>query len=521
MTILMTDCFSNRPLVAGPLAACSPVIAALLRGAVSVALVLAVISAVGTERAVAEDRVTSSGLVTLSRQLAQGDAAANRTREQLFKLAFAEQKRLLTESEQRLAAAERRQEELKAAFDANEEQLTELETVLAQRTGTLGEVFGVAKENARELVPMLLDSMTGANYPDRAQILEFAESKRIPTLNELQLLLEQLNLELEATGQSVQFPVAVIAADGRKVAQNVRRFGVFSAVNDRGEYLLWDIQQQALRVLNTQPHKTFDAAAGDDARSVQVLIDPSRGELFALLDRLPKLSERIQQGGTVGYLIIILGILGVIVALVQLARIVLMNSKVRQQLNQPGQLSANNPLGRVLLAMQGQMAANSGQEYRDLSLAEQHNLERCADEAILQELPKLEWGQSLVKLLAAVAPLLGLLGTVIGMILTFQSITLFGTSDPKLMANGISQALTTTVLGLIVAIPLLFAHSTLVAQAKRLVQVLQEKSLAALVASVERYSTTDRPTSSSTDKSTNNSTNNCTNKTTDNHGDRG
>ena len=83
---------------------------------------------------------------------------------------------------------------------------------------------------------------------------------------------------------------------------------------------------------------------------------------------------------------------------------------------------------------------------------------------------------------ANTATLLGLLGTVTGMIATFQSITLFGTGDPKLMAGGISQALITTVLGLIAAIPLLLLHNFVATRSKDLVQILEERS-AGMVAS--------------------------------------
>ncbi|MCV6605673.1 MAG: MotA/TolQ/ExbB proton channel family protein, partial [Porticoccaceae bacterium] len=193
---------------------------------------------------------------------------------------------------------------------------------------------------------------------------------------------------------------------------------------------------------------------------------PSRGQLFMLLDREPRLLERIQQGGNVGYLILALGALGLLVSLYQVLRMVMSEIKVAAQLRRPEKLSVKNALGRVLLAAQQTGSA----EQRELKV----------DEAILQELPGIERGQSFVKLLAAVAPLLGLLGTVIGMIATFQSITLFGTSDPKLMAGGISQALMTTVLGLVVAIPLLFCHSYLATRSRRLTQILQEKSLGLL-----------------------------------------
>jgi biopolymer transport protein ExbB len=197
-----------------------------------------------------------------------------------------------------------------------------------------------------------------------------------------------------------------------------------------------------------------------------VVVDPSRGNLLALLAQTPDLKARIAQGGLVGYIILSLGGIGLLVALWKLMTTITVELSVRKQLRQPQQAHSNNPLGRVM------QAGESGRTTDETELR--------VDEALLKEAPILERGLTLLKLVAAVAPLLGLLGTVTGMIGTFQSITLFGTGDPKLMAGGISQALMTTVLGLCVAIPLLFCHSLLAARSRRLLQLLQQKGLALL-----------------------------------------
>jgi biopolymer transport protein ExbB len=138
-----------------------------------------------------------------------------------------------------------------------------------------------------------------------------------------------------------------------------------------------------------------------------------------------------------------------------------------------GNPRAGNPLGRVLLAV------------KDVPLEEEELLQLALDEAVLLELPALERGNGVIKLLAATSPLLGLLGTVTGMILTFQAISLFGTGDPKLMAGGISQALVTTVLGLVVAIPLLFSHSVIAYVSRALIQRLDEQCAGVLARTAE------------------------------------
>jgi biopolymer transport protein ExbB len=142
-----------------------------------------------------------------------------------------------------------------------------------------------------------------------------------------------------------------------------------------------------------------------------------------------------------------------------------------RDISRPGQA---NPLGRVLAAVEG------------IPLQEEELLQLKLDEAVLAEIPALERGNGLIKLLAATSPLLGLLGTVTGMILTFQAISLFGSGDPKLMAGGISQALVTTVLGLVVAIPLLFGHSLINALSRSMIQRLDEQCAGVLARNAER-----------------------------------
>ena len=196
---------------------------------------------------------------------------------------------------------------------------------------------------------------------------------------------------------------------------------------------------------------------------VRGVIDPSMGQLLGLLVQTPNLIERVDQGGVVGYTIIGAAILGVLVGTWKLFSLYMTQMAVSGQMRKK-KASKGNPLGRVMMAYD----ANRDADVETVSLK--------LDDAILKEVPKLEGGLNLVKVLAAVAPLMGLLGTVIGMIQTFQAITLFGTGDPKLMAGGISVALMTTVLGLIAAIPLLLLHSFAASSSRRTSQILEEQA---------------------------------------------
>ena len=403
------------------------------------------------------------------RQFQREDARENKQREQAFGKELTEQQQQLDNTRARLAKAQQRQEELKLQFDNNEAMLQELTEKLRQRSGQLGEVFGVVKQNARELQGQLQDSLVSAQLPARGEALAFADSKRIPTLEELETFWFVLQQEMTESGRVAAFETDIIGADGTHQTANVVRIGTFTAVTDQGRYLNYLPGSEQLVELPRQPSLTDQqaAAAFVAGNAEGMMFDPTRGSLLALLDQMPSLEERIHQGGSVGYIILALGAIGLLVALWRLLRLLLIDAGVRRQLKKPDQLSDRNPLGRVLLAA----------ENKALPLEE---LELHLDEAIMREAPRLERGQNLIKLLAAVAPLLGLLGTVTGMIGTFQSITLFGTSDPKLMAGGISQALITTVFGLIVAIPLLFSHSLLSSRSRALLMILQQKSLGVL-----------------------------------------
>ena len=192
-------------------------------------------------------------------------------------------------------------------------------------------------------------------------------------------------------------------------------------------------------------------------------LDPTSGVILSSLVQSPNLGERINQGGIVGYVIISLGLLGLLLSLERLISLTIAGQKVKAQLKRDT-ATDDNALGRVLQVYQSNRAVDT------------ETLELKLGEAILKETPALQRGILFIKVISVVAPLLGLLGTVTGMINTFQAITLFGTGDPKTMAGGISQALVTTVLGLTVAIPMVLLHTIVSGRSRTITQILQEQT---------------------------------------------
>jgi len=406
------------------------------------------------------------------------DAQQRNERERDFLKASNRQKQLLAEAREQLARERGRSDGLQQSFKANEKKVSELERELQQRTGNLGELFGSVRQAGKDLSGLLQESPVSVQYPGRAAWLaQIGERKALPDMAELEKLWLTVQQEIVESGRVVRFPAQIVGEDGVSSQRDVVRAGLFASVAGR-DYLRYQPQAERFVVLSRQPEDD-DRDLAEELAAVSegfadLALDPTRGVLLGLLVEMPDLAERIQQGGAVGYVIIVLAIAGILIGVARLGYLTIISTRVKVQLANPDQPSMNNPLGRILT-----VAVED-------SRADVQNLELHLDEAILRETPRLVRGENLLKLLAGVAPLLGLLGTVVGMIITFQSISLFGTGDPKLMASGISQALITTAQGLIAAVPLLFLHNLVASRSRALVQLLEQQTAGIIAMSREQ-----------------------------------
>ena len=377
------------------------------------------------------------------------------------------QQLLLDAARAEISKQEQLSTQLKAQLTASQQQTSKLEADLSDRSGTLTELFAVARLVAGDLKANLKNSLISAEFPDRSdQLAAIADNKALPNINQLEQLWFTLQQEMTESGKVVHYDSEVSSPAGERRNARVIRVGTFNALAD-GRYLRYSPETRQLQDLPRQPGSKFVDLAEDiaDAKSgqVDIGIDPTRGVILGMLIQTPDVFERLDQGGAIGYITMALGVIGLIYGVFRLIELSLTGKKMLRQLNS-AEISEDNPLGRVLAVAD----KSAGQET--------DNLELLLDEAITREVPALEKGIAMIKLLAAVAPLLGLLGTITGMIVTFQSISLFGTGDPKLMAGGISQALVTTMQGLCVAIPLLFLHSLTASRSRVLIQILDEQT---------------------------------------------
>ncbi len=442
-----------------------------------IACVLAATSAWGEDKAKTLDellRLVQSAKVNESREHSQREAEFRKAKDQ--------QAQLLSNAKGIKAAEERRSDQLEKSFADNELRVEVLRTQLDKRLGTLKELFGHLTSAAGDARASLEQSVVSVQYPGRTAFLDeliakMSSNTKLPSLAEIERLWYEINREMVASGQVVKFPAEVITVDGEQVTKEVVRIGVFNLVAD-GQYLGYTPTTGVLAELARQPRALTGGAADLQTATegfTRVGIDPTGpsggGLLNALIDT-PTLVEKWHQGAEVGYIITGVGLFAIALALWRFMVLLGVSRKVNAQLNS-AEASADNPLGRVLKVAEAHPGSDA--ESTELRL----------HEAVLKERPAIETGLNLLKIIAMVAPLLGLLGTVTGMIVVFQQITIFGAGDPKMMAGGISQALVTTVLGLVVAIPTVLMHTFVNGYAQRVLHILEEQSAGIVARKVE------------------------------------
>ncbi len=420
----------------------------------------------------ASNMITADELLQQVRNGYMQDIKENAERIHQFKQNKNRQKKLLSDMKVEQVRQESRSKKLEAEFEKNEVIVTKQEKLLSDRLGSLKELFGVIRQTSSDAIGLFDNSLTRIQFPDRSDFTKqlaqkMGEINRLASMKEIEQLWFEMQREIIESGKVVTVNIPVVGADGVVSKRDVTRVGVFNLLAD-GKYFRLIPETGNVVELPRQPRGRYLEKVENFLRQSEgmypVAVDPSRGQLLTLLMRTPNLFERIEQGGVIGYVILLIGSIALLVALERLINLARIKLSVRRQIDsidQPG----DNPLGHILNV------------YHSNRTHDVESLELKLGEAILKELPAVSKRLLLLKIIAVVAPLLGLLGTVTGMIITFQAITLFGTGDPKLMAGGISTALVTTVMGLCVAIPTVLLHTLIASQSKRITEVLEEQSV--------------------------------------------
>lgn len=441
-------------------------------------LIAAATLAVVASGAYAQQANTLQGLLDQVKKNRVSEARVNQQREAEFQSARADKQAMLNKAKADLKAEQARGDRLAKQFSDNEVTLNEKAAELDQATGTLGEMFGVVRQASSEAYGRISTSIVSAQYAGRDAFLSemASESKGLPNIQELEDLWFALQTEMTESGQVVRFTTDVVNLDGGTSQQEVVRVGTFNLVSEQG-YLAYDSEAKVVQPLGRQPDGHLVSSSrdlvGSNSGVVGFFADPSQGAILGLLKQKATMSERYHAGGVVGYVITGMLAIGLLIGLYKMITLTAQGGKIRAQLKNPGNPSDSNALGRILKVYQENKGADAS------------NLELKLDEAILRELPSIESGINVIKIFAAIAPLLGLLGTVLGMIATFQTITLFGTGDPRMMAGSISMALVTTAQGIIAALPLILTHSIVASRSKSIIHILDEQTAGIIAAHSE------------------------------------
>ncbi|GAB5379416.1 MAG: MotA/TolQ/ExbB proton channel family protein [Aliiglaciecola sp.] len=435
-----------------------------------------------TSNLVAQEKALD--LDALLKQLEQGQFQQNQQnveREREFAQKRSEQDQMLRDASRQRDNELALSSQLETQYEENEFKIADLKSAVDTRLGSLKELFGALQQTAGDTKNKFFGSVVSAQIPGRAQFLDelaqsMGKSSKLASIEEIERVWFELQREMTESGKVTRFTTDVVEAGGAKINKEVVRVGSFALISD-GKYLDYEGATNSVFELVRQPADRFTNSAANLQNSsgevIQFGLDPTGGTIMRLLVNAPNLEERIHQGDLVGYIIIAVGAIGIFVAVWRFIVLTSVSNKVRRQLKSDT-FKDDNPLGRVMLVKDKYPQADT------------EALELHLTEAILGEVPKLGRFLTLVKMIAVVAPLGGLLGTVTGMIVTFQQITLFGTGDPKIMAGGISSALITTVLGLVVAIPTTLLFALLNTQSKNIIYILQEQAAGVIAERAER-----------------------------------
>ena len=294
-------------------------------------------------------------LAEIVRQAASSEGQINQEREAQFLRERDNQRNLLAKAKAEQKREEKRSDDLKSEYDRLERELAELTTVLQERMGNLGELFGIVRQASGDIQAALNDSMVSAQRPARGVFLsELAQRKALPNVQELRTVWSRMVTEIAESGKVVKFNTTVERANGAKEEMEVVRIGVFNAVSN-GSFLDWNSSKSTdnLIELARQPAARFQSMAKDlqDAEpgeTTAMAVDFTRGQILRAVVQSKTPVERVKEdGGPVGYVIISVGIFGLLLCLWKAFVLYTTGGKMHKQLKNET-ASKNNPLGRVM-----------------------------------------------------------------------------------------------------------------------------------------------------------------------------
>lgn len=401
-----------------------------------------------------------------------------------------------------VAALKQRNDRLTAEVDALDRQRSDLAETeqaldgrLAETDSMVREMVGAVRVNAKDLEGLLAQSPQSAlRPPDLGFLRDIADQALFPGMADIRRMVDMLHDYIRSSGQVRRNRGTIVDRCGHETEAEVLVLGNFTTAYRTAEetgFLHYSPDSRKLFALSRLPARGMQKQIDGylDGRSEAVPMDISRGGALRQLTHQLRLWQQVPQGGPIVIPILLILVVGLIIVAERTYFL------WRRRMDAEGLMARLDHLVRegrwdacreLCAAQVGKPVARvlaAGLKYGRMARAE---MENALQEAILKEVPPMERLLSTLGMLAAIAPLLGLLGTVTGMIGTFHVITLHGTGDPRMMSGGISEALVTTMLGLAVAIPIMLAHTLLSRGVDNMVGNMEEKAVA-LINMVDRH----------------------------------
>lgn len=390
-------------------------------------------------------------------------------------------------------AAKTKLEQLKKSIAANQERITfltgeniKLEEEYASQESDINELSGAVRVTAGDLKVMLTTSMYTARNPERLEkLVPLLDTKRFPGIDDMQNIASLYFKEARLTaGIDIQ-EMDFISSTGENVSGKVLTLGGFTAAYELDKqtgFLNYSNDTLKLYALPADPSFNIRKALTKymNGNADSVYIDISRGEALRQITNKQSLQEQIKQGGVIVWPILGLALIAVLIGFERGFFLRRVHANTDVVMGKVNNLAAkgdweqcNKIVGTKKIPVYNVMRSGL-----DARFENRETLESILQESILKELPKLERFLPMLNIMGAISPLLGLLGTVTGMISTFHVITLYGTGDPRMMSGGISTALITTMVGLGVAIPIMLLYTFLTRQVEHVIGDMEEKAVA-------------------------------------------
>ena len=355
------------------------------------------------------------------------------------------------------------------------------------------------RATCKDAISVSRDNPITAEYPDRKEVLDkIANSKRFPGMNWIKALVEFYFSEMEESGRIVRRNGNFIGPDGRETSGEILRIGRFTTYyrlpNGDVGFLKPEADGTRLDAVQGEAPSRYLRQISDyfDKKSDILPIDLSSGNEFLQWTKSQTFGDWLATGGPIMYVILVVGIIAVLIGL---ERIFVLSTKSKASEQFMAQLKelANQGNWKEAKALCSSKSRVPTCQMLDAALEHvgysQDVMENALQESILRQVPKLERFLPTLALLAVIAPLLGLLGTVQGMIQTFKIITEVGTGNPTLLASGISVALYTTYFGLMIAVPIMVVHHIFKSRVEKIVVDMEEKGTAFIITLIKNQGT--------------------------------